>query len=390
MTDGNRPTNESNTPEAAAYSQEAASSQNNQLPSSERRTSQPVGITNGFTSNAYASNAYKDIFEFSARQMSESRSAFENYYKLTIGGLLLIASVTIGAFYWLVGDKYKDIAKDVQDRADVQLVELTKEIRDRVESQFETQRMHGMIEQVATEQTKKGLGTVIERAVTATVEQRVKAEEPQIHAAVQAETARAISSLNPKIEASVKERATSAEQRIDTELSKRAADAEQRIDAQLTKREELVKAGNMAVLARNGIASAYDQLIALASKTADQDVQLLAISTRNQVYLEMDTAATGFYLTRNFREARNNEQLRALLTDVQPLSRKAAVDSLVAAGDKSAVPLLIETLKHDPFMMVREAAYRGLTVLTGQKIEPLNDAQWDNWWQQNKGTWPSK
>jgi uncharacterized protein YaaW (UPF0174 family) len=326
------------------------------------------------------SNPYKDIYEFAAKEMSESRSTFERYYKLTVGGLILVGAFAIGSFYWLVGDKYKDIAKQVQEKTDVQLSELTKEMRSRVEAQFETKRMREMIEEVAADQTKRGLSNVINRAVAETVERRVRAEGPQIRSTVTKETTQAVASLAPKIESSAKEQ-------IENSVKQRASEAEHRLDALFARREQLVKAGNLAILARNGVGSAYDQLMTMASATPDPEIKQLASSAQTEVFLELD-AASGMYLTRSFVDKKSKEQLRSLLHDPDPLARKAAIDESVNTGDKGIVPELIEIMKRDDFILVRQAAYRGLGILTGQKIQPLHDAEWDNWWQQNKANWP--
>ena len=64
--------------------------------------------------------------------------------------------------------------------------------------------------------------------------------------------------------------------------------------------------------------------------------------------------------------------------------------TLVAIGDKSIVPRLLEKAEHDPFIVVRHAAFRGLQTLTGQQIEALRIEQWKAWWTKNKDIWPPK
>ncbi len=315
-------------------------------------------------------NAYKEIYQFAAAQVSESRTAFERYYKLTIGGMLLIASLTIGAFFWLVGKEYKDIAATVEKKTDTQIAALEREIRDRVDQQFKTENMRALIREVAIAQTKAGLSDLINRAVVETVERRVKAEEPQIKETVATETKKAVSGLGSTIEA---------------QIHKQATEAENRIQARIAQSEQVIRAGNLAILARNGLATAYDELMKIAGNTSNSDIQMIAVTTRNQLYLEMDTP---LYTTRMFKAQKSKQELLALLDDQQPLMRKAAIDSLVSLGEKSVVAKLLQIQERDPFIVVRQAAYRGLKSLTGQEIDPLAFDQWSAWWSKNKDGWP--
>src|SRR2546422_673103 len=134
--------------------------------------------------------------------------------------------------------------------------------------------MRALIREVAIAQTKAGLSDVINRAVVETVERRVKAEEPQIKETVAAETKKAVSGLGPTIEA---------------QIHKKATEAENRIQARIAQSEQVIKAGNLAILARNGLATAYDELMKIAGNTPNPDIQTIAVTSRNQLYVEMDT-----------------------------------------------------------------------------------------------------
>lgn len=315
-----------------------------------------------------APDLYKDIYEFAANQVSESRAGFERYYKITIGGMVLLATLAVGIFFWLVGKQYSDIANTVQTKTDNQLAELQQEVRARIEDEFKTEKMRTLIHDVAVQQTKSGLGTTINRAVARTVESRVAAEGPQIARTVQTETKKATAGLFPIIDKAVKEQTTVA-----------AAHIQQ----QMAQWQEVIKAGNLAILARNGIGSAYDELQQLAIHTSNQDVKMVALSTRNELWLEMDQIHS-MYQTRQFRVTPSKEELIRLMNDPQPLTRKAAIDTLVNTNDKSIIPQLIHIYEGDQMILVRTAAYHGLEQLTGQKFEPLDVAAWKTWWAANK------
>lgn len=168
---------------------------------------------------------------------------------------------------------------------------------------------------------------------------------------------------------------------------KKLSDAQARLQTMVAKSEDLLRAGNLSILARNGSGEAYDQLMVLARSTQNPDIRMLSITTQNQLFLEMNQP---FYSERHFKEKKSNQELLKLFEDSNPMIRKAAIDDLVALGDKSIVPRLLEKAEHDPLILVRHAAFQGLKVLTGQEIEALQIEQWKAWYEKNKSNWPPK
>lgn len=315
---------------------------------------------------------YNQIYESAAKQVSESRSFFEKMYKTTLGAILLIAAVGIGVFYWLVGQKYADIEASVARKTDEQIAALQQQIRNRVEDEFKTEKMKALIRSVAQEQTKSGLSDVITQAVGSQVQAAIKAEGPRIQQTVIAETKKSVSELAPIIDKTVKEKAT---------------EAESRIQGRLAQWEDVVQAGNLAIVARNGSGEAYDKLMTLTQTTQNPQVRSIGVTTQNQLFLEMNQ---GIYMTRQFKEKKTEQELIKLLDDPNALTRQAAIDSLVAIGNKAIVPRLLEKAERDPFMVVRHAAFRGLATLTGEQIEALQIERWQAWWKKNKEIWPPK
>ena len=96
------------------------------------------------------------------------------------------------------------------------------------------------------------------------------------------------------------------------------------------------------------------------------------------------------YTSRTFSETKTEPELLILLDDPHPLVRCAAIDELVKYGNKSIVPKLLEKAEHDPFMVVRRAAFRALRVLTGEKFEAMDIDAWKAWWAKKKDTWPKR
>jgi HEAT repeat protein len=97
-----------------------------------------------------------------------------------------------------------------------------------------------------------------------------------------------------------------------------------------------------------------------------------------------------FYSSRKFKEQKTEPELLKLLDDPAPLTRQAAIDSLVGLGNKAIVPRLLEKAESDPFIVVRHAAFNGLKTLTGEQIEAPQIERWKLWWEKHKEAWPPK
>jgi hypothetical protein len=315
---------------------------------------------------------FNEISDSAAKQISESRSFFEKMYKTTMAAILLIAAIGLSIFFWFFGQKYSDIEASVSRKTDEQIVALQQQIRKRVEEEFKTENMKALIRSVAQEETKSGLSEVILRAVGDQVQNSIKAQSPKIQETVIQETKKSVSGLAPT---------------IDKAIAIKAKDAENRIQNRIAQWEEISQVGNLAILARNGDGGAYDRLMTLGRTKNNPDIQLIATTTENQLFIEMNQP---FYSQRNFIEEKSEQEMLKLIDDPQPLIRKAAIDTLANKGNKSIVPRLLDKAETDPYLVVRHAAFHGLQVLTGEKIEALQLSRWKAWWQKNKDIWPPK
>lgn len=230
--------------------------------------------------NQQGENPYKDIYQFVSNQVSESRQAFERYYKLTLGSILLIATIVVAATFWLLGRQFADIEATVQESADKQIQLLQEEVRNRIDEEFRTERIQSLIRDVVREKTERGLRASIQQAVVQHVETRVKAEQPSINRTVLEETKKAVSQLEPSIR---------------TEVSKRVDAALIPFNTRMKQTEEILRVGTLAILARNGDGGAYDQLMGLGQTSKNPDVRSISVTTYNQIYLEFSSA---LYMTR--------------------------------------------------------------------------------------------
>jgi HEAT repeats len=138
-------------------------------------------------------------------------------------------------------------------------------------------------------------------------------------------------------------------------VAKQTQAAESRIQAQISPYGEVIRASTLAALARNGDGTAFDMLMGM-TQSPNTDIQQLAISTRNAVYMEYAQAESLGYLQQVFRPQKNKDELLKIISDPQPLMRKAAADGLCNLNEKSSVSQLLEIMRHDPTILVRQAA----------------------------------
>ena len=316
-------------------------------------------------------------FDRSLSEMDRSREYFEALFKRTLWavGIVLALILAGGGFLgfrsWSdvqerMDSKLKETQTAIEARGQKAIQDTDKVIRDRAEAAFKDESIRTYVRQVAKEKTTSELSNLIQQTVGEQVAIRVKAEEPQINKTVVQETKHAIDNITPL---------------ISSEVDKKSSQAIAPLRSQIESYQQILNISTLALLARNGNAAAYDQLEQTGMHTADPNLREICLSTLNQVYLEMNVP---FYAGRTFSQPKDTPELKKLLDSPDFTVRWAAVDALVAKGQKDLVPKLMEFINHDNSMWVRGAAYQALRTLTGQNIEKLQREQWNAWWNANK------
>lgn len=106
------------------------------------------------------SDAFK-LYEFSAKQVSDSRASFEQYYRTTLGAIFAVVTVGGIVFGFLGWDKYKDIESSVTQRAETHFQKVDQDmqsmLRQRIDDEFKTEKIQELIRTEAKAQTKEGL-----------------------------------------------------------------------------------------------------------------------------------------------------------------------------------------------------------------------------------------
>jgi len=322
-------------------------------------------------------------YALSLQEMERSRAYFEMVLKRTFWAL----GVLVGIGLFLLAFFSVRSWNDVQARMDQQLKETqdaiqskgretikqTEEnIRKQAELAFQQDSLKRYIREVASEKTERQLSSIIERAVTEQVAGKVREEEPRIEKITVDQTRRALDAMSPSINALVTKK-------VNEEVGP--------IRQQQTALEHMLTVNTAVIQARNGDGKSYDAVRQLAVLSPDPNIKSICVSTLNQIFLEMNG---GIYLSRNFLSPKSIEEMKALLNDPSPLIRWAAIDSLAAKGEKGVVSKLVFMSTHDDFLIVRKAAFEALRALTGQKFENFQEDGWSQWWEKNKGNWPSQ
>lgn len=301
---------------------------------------------------------------------------------MLIGATRIIAIPVTAAIVlvgWLGWKSFSDLkgqlAASATEQIKTETLRMQSEIRKKLTEEFQTPNIQRTVKESAQDATQKAAAPLIKDAVTREVQVHFVAERPQIHATVVSEAKKSVLEMQPQ---------------IDAEITKQANAAEARIQAQITPYSELIKASTLAALARNGMGTSFDELMKMSNSAKAEPIQGLVVSTRNAMWLQYEDANGGVYLSRQFNPKKTKEELLPLLSNSEPITRKAAIDELALLNEKSIVPVLLMTMRNDPFIVVRVAAFHALIQLTGQKFNPLDDAQWEQWWEKNKSNWPPK
>jgi hypothetical protein len=291
---------------------------------------------------------------------------------LLLGGLGFLGFRSWSDVQERMNKKLAETQAAITTRGEQAIQDTDNAIRQQAEAAFKEDSIKAYVRQVAEEKTGAELTKVIRQAVGDQVAARVKAEEPQINSTVVQETKRAVDNLNPY---------------ISSEVQKRTSEALAPLRAQIDSYQQVVGVSTLALLARNGDGSAYDQIEQTAKQTPNPTLREICVSTINEIYVEMNDP---FYTSRNFTVPKETPEMEKLLIDPNALVRWAAVDGLADKGEKAIVPRLIDIINRDQSLWVRRAGYQALQRLTGQKFEKLERDQWNSWWQSNKGNWPPK
>jgi hypothetical protein len=220
-------------------------------------------------------------------------------------GAIRIVAIPVGAaivFLGLFGFKsFSDLKDQLQNSATQQInsetLKMQQEIRNRLDDQFKTPVLQGLVRDAARDATEKSAKPLIEAEVKREVQDHIKAEAPQIRAAVINETKLGVAQMKPQ---------------IDSEISKQAADAKASIEAQIAPYGALVNAGTLAELAQNGSGTAFDALMRMSGSSDPRIIELIS-TAHNAVFLQFEND-NGIYMGRQFTVKKAQDELFLLLS----------------------------------------------------------------------------
>lgn len=300
-----------------------------------------------------------------------------------------IVAVPLGALIAVVGlfgfKSLSDLKESIQNEAraetkteiarmqgetDAQIKAMQSEIHARLNQQFQSDNLRGLVKDAAKEQTQTTAKPLIEAEVATQVKQRVDAEQGNIRRAVSEQTQTAVKQMAPQIDKMVKET-------VDSKIQTQVEPVERKLSA-------LERIGHLQGLINRmnaDDAQAFDALITMPLQTLQPDEQKLVTSSLRSVFLAQNS---GIYMSRSFSVPVSEEQLARFLSDGEPTNRQAALDTLLSKKNLKLLPRIVTSLQNDPSLAVRASAYRVFNAWTGQKFNVLDVSTTLAWWNQHQ------
>jgi hypothetical protein len=120
-----------------------------------------------------AAEKEKGYLEFAQQQSERDRAYFEHLFKRAVWflGFLLAASAAVVAGFGI--HTVSELRDEMRATTRKELQKTQKEVQDRIEAEFQTPRIHDLVQQVAKDITEREAGNLIKQAVNAKVAQEV-------------------------------------------------------------------------------------------------------------------------------------------------------------------------------------------------------------------------
>lgn len=319
---------------------------------------------------------YQSIVDRAHKEIEGVRSI----YKWLAGSLAVIMAVGVATASYITYKTFGDMKADM--RSEIELIKgrmsqememlakrltfdleakirsVEREISNRIDEEFDKERIHGLVERKARERIDSIADTLIKQEIQQAVTPRIRQLEQRLAV-------------------------------FDENLLRgnRQLQENQRLVEEVKALSDILY---FVIRAQVDDRRAYDKIKELTRSNTKQlaDLAGSVILAINKKYTD-----TPFYL----------DQGRSLQIEGKPASeasvavvvsafksentiyRKGAMDALAQMKDKKAVPFIIGHLRSESSLQVVAAGIRALSHITGQESEPLDYDYWLSWWKQKKG-----
>ena len=145
-----------------------------------------------------------------------------------------------------------------------------------------------------------------------------------------------------------------------------------------------IQIGNLAILARSDDRQSFDYLVQVAlggkPESANSELRKVADST---VVAIISEKTSGVRIGKNFKEPQTPEAMKRFMVSRIPGDREAAVDNY-PREDKSILPILVQLIRTDDSITVRQRAVERFNYLTKQSFEFWKSKEVLEWWEKNR------
>ncbi len=276
----------------------------------------------------------KEILEFNERENQKHRDYFQMLYKWTAGSLTVIV-VVIGGLVAFVGwhtiedirnqaqaasrEEIGEIRQQSQQTLQRQTGEIQQQITTRLNDEFKTEAIRQTVQSAAKQQTAGALMPIITTEVKSQVTAGVKSEQQNVQHTLMQEVHQSVEDLKPTINKRVDD---TVGQAVDSAVASQ-------VDSQITPRlKQLENSAQVSALinqANGGDGASFDTLAVMAADSqVPQNIRDLALKVARSIVASHNT---GLYTTRTFLDPKTEAEETTLLSDPNPLIRRAAIDS---------------------------------------------------------------
>jgi len=258
----------------------------------------------------------------------------------------------------------------MQTETDAQIKSMQSDIRERLNQQFQSQNLRGIVMEAAKEHTQTTAKPLIQAEVGSQVKRRLDAEQGSIQRAITDQTQAAVKQMTPQIDRLVKEN-------VDSKIQSQVEPVRKELAA-------VQRSGQIQGLINRmnaDDAQAFDLLATMPILSLESDEQKLIASSLRSVFLMENQ---GMFVSRSFPQPMSDEQLVSFLNNTEPTTRQAALDTLVSKKNVKLLPQIVNTLQNDSSLAVRASAYRLFNTWTGQKFNVLDKPSLLQWWNQHQ------
>jgi len=296
----------------------------------------------------------KGYLKFVQDQSEKDRAYFDGLFKKAVWFLSFLLAASGLAIVFFGIHTVSELREEMRATTQVELHKTQKELRDRIEAEFQTKSINDLVRQVAKERTERELSNLITQTVDEQVARGVKAEEPRIAKTVSDQTKQAVDRLFPVINANV---AAEVDKVVTQEVNQRMAV----FDQSLTSLGELA---DMGMRMRVGLRSGLEDLTTRARSAENVRERSRAEGLRTRIVADYD-AHYGPVFQQEFNA---NPTVAAL-----NITRRGLKDP------SKPVPVLVDVIRSDKDLNDVAMAFIALRKATGQQFIMFDFAEVERW-----------